>query len=282
MSVTEQIREKAKEVLESGQVACVIGYETGTDGLNARPAFIYSAAEVDRLVFDETCVHNLANYLPDRKGQSLAVILKPCDLRSLNVLVGENQVQREGLYAIGVTCCGMEERGGYQVRTGKQPARCASCDERTPLSCDYQIGEEVARTTNLAAPSSIAAGEDAESRARFWAAQFSRCIRCYACRNACPGCYCSECIVEQLDPEWVHIRIEAPQNQMFQMIRAFHQAGRCVGCQECERVCPMGLPLDLLNSQLREEVEDLFDFVPGRDPAACAPLETFRKEETLK
>ena len=63
---TQQIRDKARELLENGTVECVIGYETGSDGASARPVFIHDAAEADRLVFDNTCSHNLVKYLLDR------------------------------------------------------------------------------------------------------------------------------------------------------------------------------------------------------------------------
>ena len=37
-----------------------------------------------------------------------------------------------------------------------------------------------------------------------------------------------------------------------------HLAGRCVECNECERVCPMDIPLSLLNRKLVKEVSELF------------------------
>ncbi len=73
---TQQIRDKAKELLEKGTVECVIGYETGSDGFSARPTFIYESAEVERLIFDNTCSHNLVKYLLNKKGKPTAVIVK--------------------------------------------------------------------------------------------------------------------------------------------------------------------------------------------------------------
>jgi hypothetical protein len=43
-NIVKQIREKAKELLNNGTVKCVLGYETGTDGMNARPALFMSLA----------------------------------------------------------------------------------------------------------------------------------------------------------------------------------------------------------------------------------------------
>jgi Na+-translocating ferredoxin:NAD+ oxidoreductase RnfC subunit len=49
-------------------------------------------------------------------------------------------------------------------------------------------------------------------------------------------------------------------------MRAFHLAGRCTGCAECERVCPMDIPLMLLNKKLEKEIKELFDYAPGINP----------------
>ena len=115
----------------------------------------------------------------------------------------------------------------------------------------------------------------------FWEEQFSRCIRCYACRQACPGCYCSECFVERLDPLWVGIRIAPGENEVWNTIRAFHLAGRCIGCSQCEQVCPMDIPLSLLNRKLEKETLKLFNFQAGMDAETSPPFSTFKKEEKL-
>jgi ferredoxin len=124
-------------------------------------------------------------------------------------------------------------------------------------------------------------------RLAFWAQAFDRCIRCYACRQACPACYCadpegpSECVAEQLDPAWMSIAIDLPQKQFFHVMRAYHLAGRCSGCNACEEACPMDLPLSLLNRKVAKEVETLFGYRAGQDAATRPPLATFSKEERL-
>ena len=62
----EQIRSKAKELLADDQVQCVIGYEMGSRG-QVRPAFVYEADDVERLVWNQGCTHNLVTYLHDKK-----------------------------------------------------------------------------------------------------------------------------------------------------------------------------------------------------------------------
>lgn len=279
----QQIRHKAKELLDSGAVDCVIGYETGSDGVSARPVFIYKSEEVERLVFDNTCTHNLVKYLLDKKDSLTAIVAKPCDALALNLLFGEKQLQREKVFIIGVVCQGIVQVGWNKISQSLQP-RCEICTQHTPVVYDFLVGEPVAEPAPPATTFSDVAemeGKSPAERASFWTEQFERCVRCYACRAVCPGCYCSECFVEQLDPEWVGIKIATSENQMWHTIRAFHLAGRCVGCGECQRVCPVNIPLSLLNRKLEKEVAELFDFQAGLSADAIPPFATFRKDEKL-
>jgi len=278
---TSQIRGKARELLDKGTVECVIGYETGSDGVSARPSFIYNPSEVERLVFDNTCSHNLVKYLLDKKGKPTAIVVKGCDSRALNLLLSEKQLQRDQIFIIGVVCPGVVE-WGWNRRSEQFQKRCDLCRQHTPLVYDLLIGTPVTEEpppefTDIAEMSARAT----EERASFWREQAERCLRCYACRQACPGCYCIDCFVEQLDPEWVGIRIATGENLIWNTIRAFHLAGRCIACNECERVCPVNIPLSLLNRKLEEEVLELFDYRSGMSEDATAPLITFIKDEKL-
>ncbi|MDP2661197.1 MAG: 4Fe-4S dicluster domain-containing protein [Dehalococcoidia bacterium] len=282
-NITRQIREKARELLSCGQVELVIGYRRASDGVTARPAFVRKADDADLMIFDETCTHNLAKYVIEKRGKSVAVVAKACDTFGLNVLIQEKQIDREKLYVIGVNCPGVKETSFGRLGSDLQ-FRCRMCQEHTPALHDYVVGEAVqekpldfdpyARVRELESLSH-------EERIAFWEQQFSRCIRCYACRNACPQCYCTECVVEQIDPNWVGTPIQVPEKQIFHIIRAFHLAGRCIGCNECERACPVGIPLSLMNMKFSLEVEQQFGFKPGRDPEVCAPLATFQPDEEL-
>lgn len=265
---TTQIREQARALLASDDVTCVIGYEMGTRG-QPRPAFIYNADEVDRLIWNEHCVHNLVNYLhdkkkPARRGQPpprVAVVVKPCDSRAINVLLSESQIAREQIHIIGVVCTGLQDDSGAPL------ARCAPCSDRQPVVYDTLVGE--APPIEPAPPSYEDIAQMAtlppEERLSFWLRQFDRCIRCYACRQVCPGCYCTTCMFERDDGLWIGARIGRDEKYMFHLGRAFHLAGRCVECNECERVCPMGLPLSLLNRMLAREMLERFGHAAGRE-----------------
>jgi ferredoxin len=287
----EEIQAEAKELLESKQVQCVIGYETGSRG-QVRPAFIYEAADVDRLVWNQGCTHNLVRYLhdkkqPARKGEQpprVAVVVKPCDSRALNVLLAESQIERERIYVIGVTCDGILEGAGFARPSsggvGMPPLqdRCSRCNERVPVMYDRLIGEppQVSISDDFADIAQLEAMTPFE-RVAFWLKQYDRCIRCYACRQVCPGCYCNVCMFERDDSLWVGMATGVKEKEFFHLGRAYHLAARCVGCNECERVCPMELPLSLLNRKLAKEVQELFTYRAGVEPVK-APLLTMLAE----
>ncbi len=256
----------------------------GTDGANARPFFSYSTEDVNRMIFDQTCVHNLAKYLINKKGGATAIVAKACDERAINLLLKESQIKREEVVILGAVCDRIVQRTWSRSSTELEP-RCKACQYRTPLVYDFLVGEPEPAPKELPQPSypDVEKYEamTAAEKAGFWREQSEKCIRCYACRQTCPGCYCFECFADVLDPLWLGIRIAPPENQMWLTGRAFHLAGRCVDCGECQRVCPVHIPLMLLNHKLLKEVGEKFNFHPGMDAGALAPFDTFNKEEGL-
>jgi coenzyme F420-reducing hydrogenase delta subunit/ferredoxin len=268
---TEAIRAKARELLAAGQVGCVIGYELGPRD-RTRPVFIYRPEDADRLVWNPDCTHNLTVYLRDKlhpvKGKEppkpVAVVVKPCDSRAINVLAAENVFSREQVHAIGVVCEGIrDDEGCLQTR-------CAACNEHVPLIYDSLIGDGSAVFPQSSAPVIPGILQLEESspaeRMEFWLSQFDRCIRCYACRQACPMCGCPTCLYERDDSLWVGMGSSVNEKRAFHLGRAYHLAGRCIGCNECERVCPMDIPISYLNQKLTREIENTFDFHAGLAP----------------
>ena len=281
--MNNEVQVQARELLNQGEIGCVVGYELGPKG-RVRPAFVYDEAAVERLVWDQTCHHNLVVYLRDqvqryqrKDGPSrVAVVAKPCDVRALNVLIHEGQMTREQVFVIGVACPGMTNGVGIQEH-------CQRCKERVPVFYDALVGEppevqvEDATWADVAELETLTPAE----RLAFWTREFDRCIRCYASRQACPGCYCFECLAEQVAPPWVSIAHRVPEKAFFHVMRAYHLAGRCVECHACDQACPMRIPLSLLNRKIAKEVEALFGYTAGGDAATPPPLATFRKDEDL-
>jgi ferredoxin len=113
----------------------------------------------------------------------------------------------------------------------------------------------------------------------YWTEQLSRCIRCHACREACPMCFCVQCTAEKTQPQWIDPSATPRANRAWQTMRVLHQAGRCVDCLECERACPEHIPLGLLARYVADSVERRFDYKACEDPAVAAPLGVYKTND---
>jgi Na+-translocating ferredoxin:NAD+ oxidoreductase RnfC subunit len=119
----------------------------------------------------------------------------------------------------------------------------------------------------------------ADQRWEYFAQEFSRCIRCYACREACPVCYCTECFVDQSQPNWFGKSDQLSDIMAFHLVRIYHVAGRCLDCGACERACSMHIDLRTLGRKLEKDVRELFSFEPGMDVEGAPLLGSFRPDD---
>jgi L-lactate utilization protein LutB len=113
----------------------------------------------------------------------------------------------------------------------------------------------------------------------FWTEQFSHCIRCLACRQVCPFCFCTQCLCDRNRPQAVDTSPRPAGNTAWHIVRAMHLAGRCAGCAECERVCPMDIPLNLLNRKMAKELFDLYGFEASMQPQEQGALTSYRDSD---
>jgi len=286
----EELRDKARELLKNKQADLVIGYKRASDGLLAVPCFVEREEDAAELVWDVYCVYNLSNYLKDYSGKKIGIIAKPCDVRSIVVLLQENQLKREDIYIIGVECLGVvdEERLCFGAKDGRESAafgvKCKSCKSLTPSICDYLLKDkekkgiisedrdEYESVRKLEARSSI-------ERLKFWEEEFSRCLRCYACRQICPMCYCPKCVADQTQPAWFSKGANLKGNLSWNVIRAIHLAGRCIDCGECERACPVGIPLRELNKKIEKDIKELFKYEAGSSVEEKPLFASFDKDD---
>jgi formate dehydrogenase subunit beta len=116
-----------------------------------------------------------------------------------------------------------------------------------------------------------------EEKFNYWHGQFSRCIKCYGCRDACPICYCKDCILEA--DRGIVAPGEIPPDIMFPMVRSVHVMDSCVNCGQCQDACSMDLPLARFIFMLNRELAEIFKNEPGMDVNAPIPLKSVTDEE---
>jgi len=289
-AVTAAIRSEAKRLLESGEISAVIGYTSGRRKGSAQPVIVTDAAKADTLVFSASSVNNLALYLTKAKKEvtksgRIAIVAKGCDLKALAGLMGESQLKRENLYIIGVSCAGVHG-ANVQPATPLSPAtiarKCRECSVHLPEGVDFIAGT----LPPLAPLSAIESEELAKLEAMtpaerwaFWKEHLSRCIRCMACRQVCPFCYCEQCLCDRNRPQGVETTPRPAGNMGWHIVRAMHLAGRCAGCAECERSCPMDIPLNLLNRKMARELKELYGQEAGMQPQEKGPLAQYKEDD---
>ena len=149
------------------------------------------------------------------------------------------------------------------------------------MLADVLVGETEGHAPKADDFADVAAFEAKSSAERwaYWSAEFARCRRCYACRQACPLCYCEECLADRAYPQLVETSVKPSANLAFHLMRAYHLAGRCVDCGACQSACPEHLALRLVGRKMAREVKAMFGHEAGVDPAAKPPLVTLSHDD---
>ena len=305
----EQLIAKASELLANGTVSCVLGWGAGEFAYDVTPTVFKTADEMEKgFVFGDFCGANFSKYLVAKTQKTegkILVFLKPCDTYSFNQLLTEHRFDREKVYAVGIPCEGMADIAKIKAISGEGISsitadgdnfvvttiyddetitinaesvlaeRCVNCKSKKHVAYDELIGEDgdvldSGRFDEVARLEAMTPDE----RFAFWQNELSRCIRCNACRDACPACTCEKCV---FDNPKSGVENKSPANsfeeKLFHIIRAFHVAGRCTDCGECSRVCPQNIPLHLLNRKFIKDINEFYgDYQAGAEVGSRAPL----------
>ncbi|MCR5046421.1 MAG: 4Fe-4S dicluster domain-containing protein [Treponema sp.] len=302
--LTSDLIKIAKDKLASGEVQQVIGWRRGLFDEDVTPSTFKDAADLEKnFVFNKYCKANLSKYLvkitraietaktTTRTNNAMAkqrdpnaedkpipqekvlVFMKPGDSHSFCQLLKENRITREDVYVVAVPCsCEMDEN----VKEGEG---CDHCRNKKHVIFDERVGEEHEVIVDESRFEGVEKLEKmtADERYEFWKSEFSRCIRCNACRDVCPACTCEKCVFDNnnlyTSQKVAQVSFE---ESLYHIIRAWHVAGRCTDCGECSRVCPEHIPLHLINRKYVKDIDEIYGpYIAGSDMETKPPMLTW-------
>lgn len=305
-----KLNHEITRLLEDEVVDVVIAFRKADAPLRPQPAFFRSAFELGELEYNGLCQNNLANYLTRYPQETkIGIVVRGCESRSVNALIVEKQHPRENLYLIGVPCEGIVDIRKIISKTGENVSdymededkvsvifdgkrvefqrkellhdSCLRCVHPNPVNPDILIGDPLPEGDPSIVRQAVKSFEalDKEERFAWFRHEAERCIRCYACREACPMCYCTECFVDHATPRWTESNISPAGTQAWHIIRAFHLAGRCTSCGACERACPMDIKMTYLTDKLNEDMLANYQFEAGLDDKTQPPFASFNLDD---
>jgi ferredoxin len=251
---------------------------------------------------------------PEKGDLKVGIVSKGCIGRALIHLAVEKQLNLENIKMIGIPCNGIINRKRIEKEIGEKEILevfasgndivvkgkdfeqdfsfdeyinelCKACKVKSPPAlaelAETCIGEcqEISSIDDNFEDLMEFESKTTEEKWDYIKDTLETCTRCYACREACPMCYCNLCFVDQNKPIWFEKTTEISDIIAFHLVRAMHLAGRCVACGACSSVCPMGIDLNLITRKLEKIVKERFNFTSGIDSKKMAPMMDFSMDD---
>ena len=262
--MSEKVREKVKELLESGKIKGFMGLSNKYGHVG--PHLFCDADDLEHLVIGDwkrpgdtrySLNKNLIKIARCYPDDSFGVLVRGCDDRGLKALYSWNQLNPDKVIPVGVACPG---------------DLAEACECLKPYPDEFVEGEKTEGRVFDSVARVDAMNQD--GRFDFWFKEFARCIKCYGCRDVCPMCFCNECTLDEAD--LVGKGDVPPENPVFHLTRAVHMVGRCIDCGLCNEVCPADIPLRTLYKKVADIIDEDFQYRPGQDAYTKSPLNVLR------
>lgn len=254
-----------------------------------------------------------------QKGR-IIITVKPCDAKSVIQMISDAQIPNEKLLLIVFECNSMttpklikdkiqqefikieSNKDLYQITLQDKQLLSINADEvklskcKEALNCDlpayydyYFIGNDkiTLKDKKVKIIPEISLMQESLSKEelkKIVENELEKCIRCYACRNICPACFCSDrCIIDKpkLAIPFLDKAVNLENNILFHLIRFNHVASNCTECGECERVCPQEIKLSIFYRYLNRLVKKEFGYIPGKSDIERQELLSYRFGEEL-
>ncbi len=262
------MQQQVKAWLEEGTVDIFLGYKL-VQGHPLPHCFTKeNLDEVDELMVSqaryslEKIATKVAAVHPDLK---IGLLARDCNQRALNVLYVWNQLKPDNIETISLNCC--------PSKLKESGADCSYLEPQKPGLLKTMVGIDNNSDVDTVE------GFSQEERFNRWMYEFSKCLKCYGCRDICPVCFCKECSLEH--PDLIPTGSIPPEVPIFHLVRAVHMGGRCIDCGLCEDACPADISLRLLYNKVNQIVTDVFNYKTGTSPEQ-PPFNMLGEEVTLE